>query len=338
MSALLAMRHRRLMAARDWAQAYWMVSDEALIEDALFVLYQSHHSATWHIEKVATNVIGPAGEYKDAEALAYRDGYVYIVGSHFGKKRGPLERKRQFIARFAEPSEADGGGPLTIDMQVAHDGFGLHRLINDALRHHRIDLVPQTAVVHDAYIQATRVSEEDRDRQIDDHDRPINIEGVAFTNRGTLLLGLRYPVTADGHPVIIEMAGVESLFDQTGALPRVVGLWIMPNAGRRDEAVGVRAIDRHGRDLHVITGTIDGSPQISLLLAEHPQGATAYSAHHICRPGRQSTGRITSRQVRTLAPQRAVEGIAVNGSKLRYIVDDEHSVPVLSRALNHHAP
>jgi hypothetical protein len=39
---------------------------------------------------------------EDAESVARHDGWVYVFGSHFGGKGGPLQPKRGFVARFRE--------------------------------------------------------------------------------------------------------------------------------------------------------------------------------------------------------------------------------------------
>ena len=54
-------------------------------------------------------------------------------------------------------------------------------------------------------------------------DLPLNVEAAAFTPAGTLLLGLRFPVTDKGEPILVEIAGVEGMFDADARTwPRVV--------------------------------------------------------------------------------------------------------------------
>lgn len=54
-------------------------------------------------------------------------------------------------------------------------------------------------------------------------DYPINIEGTTFRVDGTPLLGLRFPVAADGRPILVEFDGIERLFESGERLPVVRG-------------------------------------------------------------------------------------------------------------------
>jgi hypothetical protein len=71
-------------------------------------------------------------------------------------------------------------------------------------------------------------------------DYPNNIEGTAFRPDGTLLLGLRFPTTADGRPILIELEGVERLFEPGDRLPEVRGFWVVDAIGRNGKMAGVR--------------------------------------------------------------------------------------------------
>ena len=71
-------------------------------------------------------------------------------------------------------------------------------------------------------------------------DYPINIEGAAFRENGTLLLGLRFPTTAEGRPILVELEGIDRLFDPDGDLPEVRGFWTVDAVGKGGEIAGVR--------------------------------------------------------------------------------------------------
>jgi hypothetical protein len=58
-------------------------------------------------------------------------------------------------------------------------------------------------------VERIEAGESDRVRE---GDWTINVEGAEFTADGTLLLGLRFPVAADGRPIVIRLRGVERLF------------------------------------------------------------------------------------------------------------------------------
>ena len=50
-------------------------------------------------------------------------------------------------------------------------------------------------------------------------DYPINMVGAGFRESGSLLLGLRFPVAADGWPILIELDGIGRLFEPGDGLP-----------------------------------------------------------------------------------------------------------------------
>jgi hypothetical protein len=142
--------------------------------------------------------------------LARHDGWVYVFGSHFGSKTGPLRPRRAFIARFAEAER-----PV---LQVVRHRFALHRAVNEALRGLTQDGHPRvhTLFIEEALRRGQAKSKQwVRDLQLGDH--PINVEGAAFTAAGTVLLGLRWPVSVAGEPLIVEVAGVPEMF---GGQPR----------------------------------------------------------------------------------------------------------------------
>ena len=79
-------------------------------------------------------VEGDRVKTEDAEAVARHDGWVYVFGSQFGKKDGPLQPKRSFVARFREAEVRHVLEPPAAPLAVARPPFLLHRLVNDALR------------------------------------------------------------------------------------------------------------------------------------------------------------------------------------------------------------
>ena len=142
-----------------------------------------------------------------------RDGYVYILGSQFGKKAGPLSARRSWIARVSEDvarAMLDGGARQAGDRAPA---------LRPAPRRQRrarrapVDLLPLGPLARERYIDATiETGEKDGKRwagRIQPGDQPINVEAAEFRADGRLLLGLRYPVTADGHPLLVEIHDVE---------------------------------------------------------------------------------------------------------------------------------
>ena len=98
-------------------------------------------------------------------------------------------------------------------------------------------------------------------------DYLINIEGAAFRESG-ILLGLRFPTTAEGRPILVELEGIHRLFDPDGALPEVRGFWTADAVGKRGEIAGVRDLALleagEGEELHFVTGNVDSRDKESV--------------------------------------------------------------------------
>jgi hypothetical protein len=95
----------QVLAERKWGLALATVLDESPVEDAIAVLLHDVGASVaegWHARRVAAKASQRTGATNDAEACATRDGWLYVVGSQFGSKTGPLEPARSFIARVRE--------------------------------------------------------------------------------------------------------------------------------------------------------------------------------------------------------------------------------------------
>ena len=148
-----------VLAERDWDLALATVLDEAPVEDAIAVLvHQAGASAGegWRALRVAGRASRRKGATNDAEACAVRDGWLYVVGSQFGSKEGPLEPARSFMARVREDEMLEAlanGGRARVD--VGWLQFSLHRAVNDALAAASLELVELGPRTREAYIDAT---------------------------------------------------------------------------------------------------------------------------------------------------------------------------------------
>lgn len=285
--------------------AFWTVLDEGPVEDCLALLVQGHDGA-WEAKHVRADAGDHAGRTEDAEALAYHDGFVYVLGSHFGKKKGPLKARRAFIARFRESVKPR--------LEISRNPFALHRKINDAIA--RIAGSPAEEV-HAKFIAATRQRAIKRGRpwadQLVPGDHPVNIEGAAFTRSGTLLLGLRWPVSADGEPLIVEIARTM----EVEGVHRLVGVGRGP--------LGVRALSaREDGTFDVIVGSIDALDKGSVLLDAHPEARETTCRHYRFRLGENPY------LVRDLAPLHHVEGVSELDGEPLYVTDEEHRICLLA--------
>jgi hypothetical protein len=144
-SGLLAVEDESLLESHGWELAFWAVLDEGEIEDCVAIIGQRRDaliSEGWQIERLHAEPLGDAGKTEDAEAITRYDGWIYVFGSHFGSKDGPLQPKRSFVARFREADIGHASRDPTMGMEISHESFLLHRLINDDLKEQGPDLIP----------------------------------------------------------------------------------------------------------------------------------------------------------------------------------------------------
>ena len=296
-SGLLTVENDALLEAHGWELALWAVLDEGEIADCVAILGHKRGveiSESWEIERLHARLVDEV-KTEDAESIARHDGWVYVFGSHFGGKSGPLQPKRGFVARFREADVHHATENPAVRMEVYRESFALHRLINDALKSggpETISLGPET---YRALIEETRRRGAEKKKKwtdlVGDDDLPINFEGAAFRADGSLLLGLRFPVAADGRPILVELIGVDRLFEAGGAMPEVEGFWVVDAVGRNGEMAGVRDLALTGNDeLHLVTGNVDSRDKQSVLIEDYPGGRNTVATHFRCMlpPGEHS--------------------------------------------------
>jgi hypothetical protein len=327
-SGLETFHNQRVLADHEWDVAFWAVLDDVDVRDAVGVI--GHHYGAplhrgWVAERLHATTPEDVGKTEDAEAVAHHRGWTYIFGSHFGKKGGPLQRKRQFIARFHDEEIVDafGGDPVTL--QVRHTGLhdGLHRMVNDALAERDVELLPSGPNVRAAFCERDDGPEDMRPRE---GDHPINIEGAEFLADGTAFLGLRWPVTADGRPLLLAVAGIPDWFDGTGA-PRVTAVHVLDAVGDGGRLAGVRDLALALGRLHVVTGNIDSRDKGSVLLTDHPDGADTVNTHFSCPlPPTDRDTEVPADAVRTFPDMPRIEGIAVEFGHVFYVSDEDEGV------------
>ena len=338
-SGLLAVEDEALLEAHGWEFAFWAVLDEGEIEGCIAVIGHRRGAGIgegWEIERLHAEPIGDAGKTEDAEAVARQGGWIYVFGSHFGSKDGPLQPKRGFVARFRETDVGHSTQDPAMGMEISRDSFLLHRLINDALKSGGPDVIPLGPRSHEALISATiRRGEKENKRWaglVREDDYPINVEGAAFRESDTLLLGLRFPVSSSGHPVLVELEGVERLFEPGDALPEVRGFWVVAAVGREGDIAGVRDLailrTERGEELHLVTGNVDSRDKDSVLIQDYPGGHNTVSTHFRCTlPPDAHSGTLEAEFVREFPDLPRVEGIAItDGDRFFYVTDEDEGV------------
>ena len=326
-SALLAIESKAVLEAHGWEMAFWSCSDEDRIEKSLHALGKGRDG--WELVKPGKVRTVPKVRTEDAEAMARFGTWVYVFGSHFGTKSGPLEPTRHFIARFREDRLDGRLDDCELEMEIAHGRFKLHRLLNDALRESGLTLL-DPGEEERRCIRETRKAGRKKGKKwaerIHKDDWPVDVEGAAFRKGGALLLGLRYPATRDGHPVLIEIEGIEKLFRNPPDDPAVRQLWVLEGVGSTGEPRGVRALEEDGDSFLAVTGSLDSTPEESAILHDHPEGERADSCLHRFTlpesPPRWSG--VEAERVQDLGVDSKAEGIAADTrGRLWYVLDDE---------------
>lgn len=331
-SGLLTVEHPQLLDAHGWDRGFWVVMDEGLVEDCVAVVGHRRGTAIWDgwdIRRLHARPVGFSGVTEDAEALARSGEYVYVFGSHFGKKAGPLEPRRSFVARFPEPQVVHLSDQET-EIEVARRTFVLHRAVNDALAAADVELVELGPLSAEAFIERTRARGINRVKKwlprVREGDYPMNVEGAAFRPDGSLLLGLRFPTAADGRPILLHVEGIERLF--SGGVPEVRGLWVVDAVGQGGEMAGFRDLTvADGPDgepeLHLVTGNIDAREKGSVLLEDYPNGANTVNTHWSCPLPTGTGGTLTPERVREFPTLPRIEGIAADTDGTFFYVSDE---------------
>ena len=333
---------RDVLDANGWDRAFVTVLDESAAEGAIAVLGHAHGSEPgegWTAQRVHARPTAGKGRTEDAEACARRDGSIYLFGSQFGKKAGPLSARRSWIARVAESSlaEALAGGEATLE--IARMRFGLHRAVNEALVEAGVDLVPLGPAAQEAYIDTTVAIGERKSKRwagrVKPLDHPLNVEAAEFRSDGRLLLGLRYPVTAEGHPILVELDDVDAIFLDPDSVPACSGVWVLDDVGTEREPAGFRGLHTHGDDrFNAVVGDLDAPDKGATVLEDHPQGARTGS-HHVrfALPATGAGGRLTSELVHDFEDVRRVEGVVVEGGHAYYVLDEEGHVALRTLVL-----
>lgn len=332
-SGLLRIGDERMLDPRGWDRGFLTVLDEVDVADCVALL--GHRSEEpldrgWEVVRIAGDREGDDGRADDAEALARKDGWIYVFGSQHGGKEGPIRRREQWVARFREDdARADGGRPDVVGARyhVVRTRFLLHRLINDALRDSGIAVVAMRDETRTAFIERTRdqlAGGPDAERVRGD-DWTINVEGAEFAADGALLLGLRFPVAADGRPIVVGVRGVERLFEGGGP-PEVTGFWVTDAVGRDGDLAGVRDLCVLDDELHLVTGNLDSKGKGSVILADYPGGRDTVNTHFAASLT-PAGGDLAAEAVREFPDRPRIEGIAADGrGRFFYVSDEDEAV------------
>ena len=313
-----------LLEQRGWDRAFLTVLDQAPAEECVAALGHRRDSDAgegWEALRVRCEVETGGGTTLDAEACARHDGWIYLLGSQYGGKEGPLDRSRSWIARAREHELAAAvGGEGAARLELVLLRFALHRAVNDALAASPIEPIALGARTRAAFIDA---SVEDAEGAVRPGDHPINVEGADFRAGGALLLGLRYPTSGAGNPLMVELSDVTHLFDERTDATRGSAVWALEGIGSPGEPAGVRGLHTDdGEHFDAVIGDVD--------VAEYPEGEGSPSAHVRFTLAAEASGGGTVTGARTLhefGDQRHVEGVAAGGDgHVHYVIDRDGRV------------
>ena len=195
-----------------------------------------------------------------------------------------------------------------------------------------VELLALGPLARKAYIEATIQAGEKGGKRwagrVQPGDQPINVEAAEFRADGRLLLGLRYPVTADGHPLLVEIHDVESLFADPDALPRPACLV----AGERRQRCGAGRLPRPGHARRRSVRRDRRRPRRRQQVRDRARGSPGGRARRVrarpLRAARTTTaGPSTAEVVHHFGDIRRVEGVAIDHEgHSHYVIDEEGHV------------
>lgn len=330
-SDLARIEDPRVLRAHGWDAGFWTALDEGAVENSVAVIGRKHGGDhRWEVARPRLRPDRHAAKTEDAEVCAHHDGWVYLIGSHYGSKAGPLASSRAWIARFREAEFADGVSGRTPELRIVKNKFRLHRALNDALLAFGPELRPVESGIRERFIDRTKKKAgKRRAGRINPTDVPINIEGAAFLPDGSLLLGLRYPVSAGGEPVLAELSGIEAMLEDERAAPVVRRFWVLGGAGSLRRPTGIRALIRAGPDLHAIVGSLDSADPKSAVTAADKQAKASHCAHYRFRLGSARDGGAADATLVRRFPLKNVEGLAPDrDGRFFYVTDEDDRVHV----------
>jgi hypothetical protein len=159
-------------------------------------------------------------------------------------------------------------------------------------------------------------------------DHAINVEGMTFAADGSLLLGLRTPVSAGGNPLIVALPDPDALFE-TDDVPECGPVWEVRCGGSLERPLGIRGMHTAADGIvHLIVGNLDAEGKDSALLESLPSGSVAECEHwHFSSAPPPGGGVVDGVRLHGFEGLKTVEGIAQTpDGDFVYVVDRDHAV------------
>lgn len=371
-SALLSVQSPGLLTRLGTEEAWWIVHDEAGLANMVSIVFKTKSGDTdaghrWSIAPATILAADDGALVTDAEALANADGMVFVVGSAFVNRRGRLDTRRSFLARFVEADVEIGSGEIlsgevtvAVSAQVLMLSTELVVGLNSALDASDIDLMKLRRGAARRFAKSDWTDEPRangtgssgstgasgktgrsdntdspgrtdspgggellEDSELPDGWQPVNVEGAAIIG-DDLLLGLRWPVSHGGQPLVaILKGGREALaakdWSRATLLECPTSIRVIKEVGTSKRPAGIRAMSEVDGELHIVCGPTDRDLAASEVRAAKLQ-------HVMVDLVAMSVTKIRSfegfRKVEALAPARDKTGWI-------YALDDEDAIVLL---------
>lgn len=294
-SALLAVSSPSVLGDLGVDAAWWTCHDEGDVGGMVSLVCVNGDAWTVRaIDLAAVSAGSSDAERTDAEALARIGDTVFVFGSSFTGKSGSFDERRAFVARFSEAAAIAGSASA----EVLDVGTILVDRVSAALASADLLRAGGDEVV-------------------------INIEGAAFVGLD-LVLGLRWPVSADGQPLLVRLTNAVAVFSDPS--------WSSTMLGELDTApvvvdvgasvkrpAGVRGMALVDETIHLLTGQTERE-----LAAKKVKAAPAL---HVSVDGSLARRRASSVEIQSFEGFRKVEGLApMAEGRWLYALDDEDAI------------
>lgn len=253
-SELLPINEPTVLTSLELDEGYWLAHDEGGVStnaSQSMVSIVGRTGDEWLVRPVKlTSADDLARPVTDAEALASHGGWVFVVGSGFVGANNKIDQRRSFISRFS-PSRLDiKAKELVGEAETLDLGTTLLAAINNALARASVELIEPSSSVQKAATKA-----------VGKGARLINIEGAACSG-SSLLLGLRWPTSVAGRPVMIEI---------------VDGAHVLTSPWNADTPAELAAAEMHIHEVAVADASAKKPLGVRALFIDHVGGLHAIS-------------------------------------------------------------
>ncbi len=331
-SALLPCDNETLLAAYKLDRAFWSLRDTGPLEQAVLLIghrrdREPHKGWLCKPMKARLNV---QRDTEDAQLVARQGDWIYVLGSQSGDPDGVLDPARSFVARFSETAVRASVATARLDIEIANRPFLVHRAVNDALKRSGLPLIPLAAHALNTFILPT-IEEGYAARaawapRLEKEDYPIRVDGLVFLPGASALLGLRFPMTAEGAPLLVRIDDLARCFSENAALTASIA-GFLSGAGSAERPVGIRALQRTGagddagETVDVLTGPLGSPGHRDALAHDYPGSESAPCRHwRIELPSGRGTGGALEAELLRQFDERDVEGFAEDaGGRWHYL-------------------